>query len=96
MKFISSKEIKEKLANHEDFQLIDIREPFEFEEGAIGLNIPMDEVLDSIAKISKTKQVVIYCKTGKRANAIIYMLEKLHGYNNLYNLKGGFNSYLDS
>ena len=96
MKFISSKEVKEKLANKEDFQLIDIREPYEFEDGAIGLNIPLDEVLDSIAKISKTKQVVIYCKTGKRATAIIYMLEKLHGYNNLYNLKGGFTSYLDS
>ena len=96
MKFISSKEVKEKLANKEDFQLIDIREPYEFDDGAIGLNIPLDEVLDSIAKISKTKQVVIYCKTGKRATAIIYMLEKLHGYKNLYNLKGGFTSYQDS
>ena len=75
MKFISPKELKEKLANKEDFQLIDIREPYEFEDGAIGLNIPLDEILDSIAEISKTKQVVIYCKTGKRANALLPVLQ---------------------
>ncbi len=96
MKFIKPAALKEKLNNKDDFQLIDIREPYEFEDGALTKeNIPLDEMMCSIDSISKEKQVVIYCQSGKRASAIIYMLEKKHQYNNLYNLEGGYKAYID-
>ena len=96
MKSISPKEVQEKLLNKEEFQLIDIREPYEFEDGAIcSNNIPLDEMMDSIDEISRSKQVVIYCRSGKRSASIIFMLEKHHQFKNLFNLEGGYTAYLD-
>jgi len=96
MKLISPKELSEKLRNKEDIQLIDIRETYEFEDGTIGnLNIPLDEMMTSIAKISKSKEVVVYCNSGNRSAAIIYMLEKKYNYKNLLNLEGGYTAYLE-
>ena len=51
--------------------------------------------MTSVDVISKEKQVVIYCQSGKRASAIIYMLEKKHQYKNLYNLEGGYKAYTE-
>lgn len=96
MKSITAKELKEKLKNKEDFQLIDVREPYEYEDGAISnTNIPMDQVMSSIERISKEKQVIFYCQSGNRASAIIYMLEREYKLNNLYNLAGGYAAYME-
>lgn len=96
MKLISPKELHEKLKKKDAFQLIDIREPYEFEDGAIGNeNIPLDDMMTSLDRISTEKDVIIYCKSGNRASAIIYMLEKKHKLTNLFNLEGGFNAYLE-
>lgn len=94
MKEISPKELKVKLNNKEDFQLIDVREPYEYEDGAISNeNIPLDNMMSSVERISKDKPVIIYCQSGKRATAIIYMLEKEFELDNLYNLVGGYTAY---
>jgi rhodanese-related sulfurtransferase len=96
MKSISAKELKEKLKNKEDFQLIDIREPYEYEDGALSNeNIPLENMMSSIDRISTDKPVVIYCQSGKRASAIIYMLEKEHNLSNLINLEGGYATYTE-
>ena len=96
MKLISPTQLRNKLQNNDDFQLIDIRESYEFEDGAIGeLNIPLDDMMSSLDKIAKDKTVVIYCKSGNRGNAIIYMPEKKHQYTNLYNLEGGYTAFLE-
>ena len=96
MKSISAKELREKLKNKEDFQIIDIREPYEYEDGALSNeNIPLDTMMTSIDRISTDKPVVIYCQSGKRASAIIYMLEKEYSLNNLINLEGGYATYIE-
>ena len=55
----------------------------------------MGEVLDNIEKISKDKQVVIHCRSGKRSATVINALESQHGFTNLYNLTGGILAYLE-
>jgi rhodanese-related sulfurtransferase len=96
MKEISPKELKVKLNNKEDFQLIDVREPYEYEDGAIcNENIPLDNMMSSIDRISTDKPVIIYCQSGKRASAIIYMLEKEFKLENLYNLVGGYSAFTE-
>jgi len=96
MKSITAKELKDKLKNKEDFQLIDIREPYEYEDGALSNeNIPLDKMMSSIERISTDKPVIIYCQSGKRASAIIYMLEKEHNLSNLINLEGGYATYME-
>src|SRR3984885_882252 len=90
MKEISVQELKEMMDNKEDFQLIDVREDFEYEVSNLGgLNIPLGGILIEADKISKDKPVVVQCRSGKRSAAAIMQLEQQLGYTNLYNLQGG-------
>ena len=95
MKIINAKEFKNLLKNNNNFQIIDIREPYEYEDGALtNENIPLDKMMSSLNKIHKDRPVIIYCQSGKRASAIIYMLEKEYKLENLYNLEGGYNAIM--
>lgn len=87
---VTVQELKAMMDNKEDFQLIDVREPYEFEEMNMdGLLIPMGDVLDQLDKFATDKKVIVHCKSGARsANVVAYLQEK-HGMQNLYNLKGG-------
>ena len=96
MKEITPAELKQLIKDKKDFQLIDVREEYEFDEANInGELIPMGEVLDNIDKISKDKQVVIHCRSGKRSATVINALENQHCFTNLHNLKGGILAYLE-
>jgi rhodanese-related sulfurtransferase len=89
MKEISVQELKQKIDNNEDFQLIDVRETFEYETSNLdGLNIPLAGILIETEKIAKDKPVIVQCRSGKRSAAAIMQLEQ-QGFDNLYNLKGG-------
>lgn len=93
MKEITVQELKNKVDNKEDFQLIDVREPFEFEICNLnGELIPMGIILNETEKISKEKPVIIHCKSGGRSGVIVNELEKA-GFTNVYNLKGGILAY---
>jgi rhodanese-related sulfurtransferase len=95
MKTINAKQFKNLLKNNNNFQIIDIREPYEYEDGALtNENIPLDKMMSSLNKIHKDRPVIIYCQSGKRASAIIYMLEKEYKLENLYNLEGGYNAIM--
>jgi len=89
MKEISVQELKQKIDNSEDFQLIDVRETFEYETSNLnGLNIPLGGLLIETDKVSKDKPVIMQCRSGKRSAAAVMQLEA-QGFTNLYNLKGG-------
>ena len=90
MKQIDPISLKEKIDNEEDFQLVDIRDEYEFESCCSGGDkINMYSIIDNLEKISKDKDVIIYCRTGTRSSNIIKMLEDTYSYKNLYNLNGG-------
>ncbi len=77
-----------------DFQLIDVREPYEYEIVNIeGELIPLGNVTQNSDKISKDRQVIVHCRSGKRSADAIRALEQEFGYENLYNLKGGVLAY---
>ena len=95
MKEISVQELKGKKDKAEDFQLIDVREDFEYEMSNLGgVSIPLAGILIEADKIDKTKPVVVMCRSGKRSAAAIMQLEA-QGYTNLYNLKGGILAWAD-
>lgn len=90
MKQITVEELKQKMENGEDFQLIDVREPFEYEVSNLGgENIPLAGVLIESDKIATDKPVIVQCRSGKRSAAAIMQLEQQLGFENLYNLEGG-------
>ncbi len=94
MKEITVSELKEMMDEGKDFQLIDVREPNEYEFANIeGELIPLSTVLHNAGKISRDKMVVVHCRSGKRSGDAIRMLEQQHGFDNLYNLKGGITAW---
>ena len=96
MKEITPAELKSLRESGAHFDLIDVREEYEFEEQNLnGRLIPMGEVLDRVNEIPHDRQVVMHCRSGKRSASVINALELQHGYTNLYNLKGGILAYID-
>jgi len=90
VKEVTARQLKEMMDRHEDFQLIDVREKYEYEIANLqGELIPMNRILDSIDKISRSKKVVVHCRSGSRSANVIKALEQKYGFDNLYNLKGG-------
>ncbi len=96
MKEITVVELAALQHSKSDFQLIDVREPNEVEICEIGAElIPMGTVPENIDKFSRDKQVVVHCRSGKRSGDVIQWLEQHHGFDNLFNLKGGILAYAD-
>ena len=96
MKSITVSELKAWRDGNEDFQLIDVREPFEYEMSNInGENIPLAGIVIEAAKVSKDKPVIMQCRSGARSAAAVAQLEQL-GYTNVYNLKGGILAWQES
>ena len=78
----------------QEIQIIDIREPYELEDGYIlgNTNIPMGDILNKKDQLSKIKDIIIYCNTGRRSRPVVYMLKKLHNIS-AYNLQGGYKNF---
>lgn len=90
MKEITVKELKSLMDNNADFQLVDIREEYEYEICNLkGELIPMGDLRDQLEKISRDKKVIMHCRSGKRSASIVQSLEEDFQFTNLYNLKGG-------
>ena len=95
MNTITAQELKSKIDNNDSFQLIDVREDYEYDNANIGgINIPLEDLLNSLDNIRKDQQVVICCKSGKRSAAIIHTLKRKQNLDNLLSLEGGIEGYL--
>lgn len=87
---VTVKEYHDWIIKGEDVQLIDVREPHEYDIAEIGGElIPLNTILENAGKISRDKKVVVHCRSGKRSKNAIRQLKERHGFDNLYNLKGG-------
>ena len=83
--------------NKKEVQVIDVREEYEFEDGHIqSINIPMDQIFESLNKIEKNKKVIVYCNSGRRGAAVVHILRKKFQFDNIYNLEGGYQKYLEN
>ncbi len=96
MKTITVQELKNLKDANTEFQLIDVREPHEYElchlEGEL---IPLNSVMQHADKIRKDIPVVVMCRSGKRSATAINALETQFGFTNLANLDGGILAWAD-
>jgi rhodanese-related sulfurtransferase len=96
MKEVTVQELKALIDNKADFQLIDVREPHEYQVANIGGElIPLAQVDAQADKIARDKQVVVHCRSGARSGNAIQFLEQKYGLQNLFNLKGGILAWSD-
>lgn len=75
-------------------QLIDVREPNEFEAGHIlgARNIPLTQLKTRKQELRTDKPVYLYCQSGLRSGRAAQMLYR-KGYKELYHLQGGFKKW---
>jgi adenylyltransferase/sulfurtransferase len=89
-------DLKKKMDAKEDFFLLDVREPNEFQIGRIpgSTLIPLGEVPQRLGEIPRNKEIVVHCKMGGRsAKAAQYLRQQ--GYTRVKNLKGGILDWSD-
>ena len=85
-------ELKTKIdQSSEPLVLLDVRTAEEFESGRIknSINIPHEILLSNIDLVSQynDEQLVVYCRSGKRASLVIEALEK-NGFTNVVDIEG--------
>jgi len=96
LKEITVKELYDWQVKGESFQLIDVREPHEYEIVNIGAElIPLSTVAANSERFDRDRKVVVHCKVGGRSAKAIRELEEKFGFTNLYNLKGGILAWVD-
>ncbi|HEC40225.1 MAG TPA: hypothetical protein ENI29_18445 [bacterium] len=74
--------------------ILDVRTSREYEARKIegSVNIPIHELRDRLSEIPKEKPVIVYCEVGYRSYISTRILMQ-HGFNEVYELTGGFKLY---
>ena len=71
--------------------LVDVRTPAEVAKGmaaATAINIPLQEMPQRLSEFPKDKDLLIYCRSGKRSMAAFRFLVE-NGYTRVFNIEGG-------
>jgi adenylyltransferase/sulfurtransferase len=89
-------QLKRRMDAKEDFYLLDVREPNEFQIGRIpgSTLIPLGEVPQRVAEIPRDKEIVVHCKSGARSARAAGFLRQ-QGFARVKNLKGGILAWSD-
>jgi rhodanese-related sulfurtransferase len=88
---ISATELKQRLDNGDDIQIVDVREADEVAIGTIpnSIHIPLAQVINRMSEIDPARDTVVHCKMGGRSARAIQALKQSGFTGNLLNLKGG-------
>lgn len=100
MEKITVQELENKIENHEDFLLLDVRDPFEQYQANIEYKnhtiIPADQLAGRLDEVEagKSEEIVCMCRAGSRSSESAELLEE-HGYKNVKLLAGGVNRWAE-
>lgn len=88
---INAADFKQRLAQPEGINILDVREVIEFHTYNIGgNNVPLSALIENIESLhyNKTDEIVVICKAGIRSKTAQAILLQ-NGYQNVKNLTGG-------
>jgi rhodanese-related sulfurtransferase len=92
---ITAAQLKDLLEGDQCIQLLDVRNPDEFEEDNLGGTlIPLGDLPDELDQLEswKGKDIYIHCRSGARsARAKEFLLAE--GFENVHNVLGGIMAY---
>ena len=95
---VSPEEVKQKLDESDNFTLVDVREPSEYDICRIdgSVLIPLGEIEKMKPKnlngISKSDQIILHCKAGVRSLKAAKALKKM-GFENVKSMAGGIEDW---
>jgi rhodanese-related sulfurtransferase len=95
MNQITATELKARMDAGEDVQLIDVREPHEYEFAKIpgAKLIPMGEIMSRIDELDPSREAVLHCHAGGRSARVIEALQRSGYEGELANLAGGITAW---
>jgi rhodanese-related sulfurtransferase len=98
MQNITVEELKKRMDAGERLNIIDVREPNEYQEFNIGVKLyPLGRIqnmdLDELESW-KNEEVIIHCRSGKRS-ATACMIMETAGFTNTKNLEGGMLAWVE-
>ncbi len=95
MEEINATELKQRLDRGEDVQIIDVREPHEYDIARIpdAKLIPLAQVVNRMGEIDPNRETVMHCKMGGRSAKAIEALQRAGYSGRLANLKGGITAW---
>ena len=92
---ISQAEALQMMQEQENYLIVDVRRPDEFDEGHIAgaINVPNEEIADEMPELlpDKDQLLLIYCRSGNRSKEASQKLADM-GYTNVYEF-GGINTW---
>ncbi len=100
--FISAKQLKKWIKTDKNFEIVDVREPVEWNAGQIDfietINLPRGLVYAGVKKgaLKPDKTYVLVCRTGHRAALAAATLKKWYHFKHIYVLKGGIKAWIQS
>jgi sulfur-carrier protein adenylyltransferase/sulfurtransferase len=90
---ISIADFKKMQVENADFQLVDVREPYEYAVANLGgILYPLSILPEKAAFLSKIRPIVVHCQSGARSAKAVAELQKL-GFDNAVSLAGGIKAY---
>lgn len=92
---ITTRQLREILANAFDGLLIDVREPHEHAISKIdgACLIPLGELPSQLADLPRDREIIVHCKSGARsAKAVKLLLE--NGFTRVSNVRGGIDAWM--
>ena len=91
---ITPRELKEKLDRGDRPELLDVREPWEFDLARIEGSrlIPLGEMPQRVSELDPDRETVVICHHGVRSAYVTRSLER-SGFTRALNLEGGLNAY---
>jgi sulfur-carrier protein adenylyltransferase/sulfurtransferase len=92
---ITASELKQRLDRGDDIQIIDVREPHEYQIARISGTklIPLGQVASRMNEIDPARETVVHCKLGGRSAKAIEALQQAGFSGRLINLKGGITAW---
>jgi sulfur-carrier protein adenylyltransferase/sulfurtransferase len=93
---INAVELKKMFDRKEDFVLIDVREPFEYDICHIdhARLIPLGELPARLSELDSADEIVLHCKSGSRSAKALRILQEA-GFKKVVNLEGGITAWSD-
>jgi len=94
---ITVAQLNDLIKNNSETQVIDVREPHEFEIARIpgAKLIPLGEIVSRAKEIDSSRAAIVHCKSGVRSAKAIKALQEAGFKGNLLNLKGGILAWSD-
>ena len=97
MEEITPTELKQRLDNGDDIQIVDVREDNEVAIGRLpnSIHIPVGQILNRMSEIDPSRETLVHCKMGGRSARAIEALKHSGFQGKLMNLKGGILRWSD-